>query len=35
MGRVRMNEAKVETAIERIKMFCPEEGYYGAFSGGK
>ena len=26
---------KVETAIERIKVFEPEEGYYLAFSGGK
>ena len=26
---------KVETAIERIKMFEPKEGYYLAFSGGK
>jgi len=23
------------TAIKRIKMFCPEEGYYVAYSGGK
>jgi len=30
-----MNEAKVQTAIERIQMFCPEEGYYAAISGGK
>jgi len=26
---------KAETAIERIKAFCPPEGYYVAFSGGK
>lgn len=26
---------KVETAIERIKAFEPEDGYYLAFSGGK
>lgn len=26
---------KVEVAIERMKMFEPEEGYYLAFSGGK
>lgn len=26
---------KVEVAIERLKMFEPEEGYYLAFSGGK
>jgi len=26
---------KVEVAIDRIKMFEPEEGYYLAFSGGK
>lgn len=25
----------VEVAIERIRTFCPEEGYYLAFSGGK
>lgn len=28
-------EDKVETAIKRIKMFEPEEGYYLCFSGGK
>lgn len=28
-------EDKVETAIKRIKMFEPEEGYYLSFSGGK
>lgn len=26
---------KVEIAIKRIKAFCPPEGYYVAFSGGK
>ena len=26
---------KITTAIERIKMFVPQEGYYLAFSGGK
>lgn len=26
---------KVEMAIERLKAFCPPEGYYLAFSGGK
>lgn len=26
---------KVKTAIERINTFCPEDGYYVAFSGGK
>lgn len=26
---------KVQTAIERLKVFEPEEGYYLAFSGGK
>lgn len=28
-------EDKVKIAIERIKNFCPPEGYYLAFSGGK
>jgi len=28
-------KTKDETAIERIKTFCPPEGYYVAFSGGK
>ena len=28
-------EDKVQIAIERIKHFEPEEGYYVAFSGGK
>ena len=26
---------KVKKSIERLKAFCPEEGYYLAFSGGK
>lgn len=26
---------KVEMAIKRLRAFCPEEGYYLAFSGGK
>lgn len=26
---------KVDTAIERLRLFEPEEGYYLAFSGGK
>ena len=26
---------KVELAIKRLQAFCPEEGYYLAFSGGK
>lgn len=26
---------KIEISIERLKAFCPEEGYYLAFSGGK
>ena len=26
---------KVEMAIKRLQAFCPEEGYYVAFSGGK
>lgn len=26
---------KVEIAIKRLKAFCPPEGYYVAFSGGK
>lgn len=30
-----MNEAKIQTAIERITCFCPEEGYWFANSGGK
>jgi phosphoadenosine phosphosulfate reductase len=28
-------KSKEEIAIERIKTFCPPEGYYVAFSGGK
>ncbi len=30
-----LHKAKIQTAIERIEMFEPEAGYYGAFSGGK
>lgn len=26
---------KIKASIERLKAFCPEEGYYLAFSGGK
>jgi len=26
---------RIDTAIDRIRSFCPEDGYYGAFSGGK
>jgi len=26
---------KVKIAIERLRAFCPPEGYYLAFSGGK
>lgn len=29
-----LHEAKIQTAIERIVMFCPEEGYWAAISGG-
>ena len=28
-------DEKVKKSIERLKAFCPEEGYYLAFSGGK
>ena len=28
-------DAKVKKSIERLKTFCPDEGYYLAFSGGK
>ena len=28
-------QAKVDLAIQRLKSFEPEEGYYVAFSGGK
>lgn len=28
-------QEKVKKSIERLKAFCPEEGYYLAFSGGK
>ena len=33
MNEFLMN--KVKTSIERLQAFCPEEGYYLAFSGGK
>ena len=26
---------KIEMSIKRLQAFCPEEGYYLAFSGGK
>ena len=29
------HHSKVNDAIKRLQMFCPEEGYYVAFSGGK
>lgn len=29
------HEDKVQKAIDRLKAFCPPEGYYVAFSGGK
>lgn len=36
LGQLNMfGKDKVETAIERIQAFEPEEGYYLAFSGGK
>lgn len=36
IGQLNMyGKDKVETAIERLKTFEPEEGYYIAFSGGK
>lgn len=28
-------ETKVQKSLERLRLFCPEEGYYLAFSGGK
>lgn len=28
-------QAKVKKSIDRLQSFCPEEGYYLAFSGGK
>lgn len=34
MERVRKG-TRPYTAIKRIKMFCPDEGYYVAYSGGK
>lgn len=30
-----MNKSKIQTAIDRIREFEPEEGYYGGNSGGK
>ena len=36
LGQINFKgENKVEVAIQRIKTFEPEEGYYLAFSGGK
>lgn len=40
LGQIKMQNDgrildKVEASIERLKAFCPEEGYYVAFSGGK
>lgn len=36
LGQLNMSgKSKVETAIERIRMFEPKDGYYIAFSGGK
>lgn len=36
LGQLNMfGKDKIETAIERIQAFEPEEGYYLAFSGGK
>lgn len=35
MGNDGVIRDKVECAIERLKAFEPEEGYYVAFSGGK
>ena len=26
---------KIDVSIQRLQAFCPEEGYYLAFSGGK
>lgn len=33
-GRTRL-QVMVDAAIQRLRMFCPPEGYYLAFSGGK
>jgi phosphoadenosine phosphosulfate reductase len=35
MNDLFTGKSKEEIAIERIKAFCPPEGYYVAFSGGK
>ena len=40
LGQLRMTNDgqlmdKIEMAIKRLQAFCPEEGYYLAFSGGK
>lgn len=36
IGQMNLNgQDKVETAVQRIKMFEPPDGYYLAFSGGK
>lgn len=35
MNDLFTGKSKEEIAIERIKTFCPPEGYYVAFSGGK
>jgi len=35
MNDLFTGKSKEEIAIERIKTFCPEEGYYLAYSGGK
>ena len=40
LGQIKMTadgqfRDKVEMAIKRLQAFCPEEGYYLAFSGGK
>jgi phosphoadenosine phosphosulfate reductase len=35
MNDLFTGKSKEEMAIERIKTFCPPEGYYVAFSGGK
>jgi phosphoadenosine phosphosulfate reductase len=35
MNDLFTNKSKEEIAIERLQAFCPPEGYYVAFSGGK